>query len=72
MSGSVPATRGAATRRPLDILLWGVQAFLAFVFVGAAWAKLTGNPQMLALFSAVGFLILGFGSATYDKARITA
>ncbi|MDN3495498.1 DUF5684 domain-containing protein [Planococcus sp. APC 4015] len=26
---------------------------------------------LLWLFSAIGFLILGFGSATYDKARVT-
>jgi putative oxidoreductase len=37
------------------ILLWGVRALLALVFVGASWAKLTGNPEMVALFSAVGF-----------------
>lgn len=27
---------------------------------------------LLWLFSAIGFLILGFGSATYDKARVTS
>jgi hypothetical protein len=30
-----------ATGRPLGILLWCVQAFLALVFVSACWAKLT-------------------------------
>lgn len=54
MSGDIAAVRGAATGRPLDILLWCVQAALALVFVGAGWAKLKGNPEMLALFSAVG------------------
>ena len=51
----IAATHRAATGRPLDILLWCVQAVLALVFVGASWAKLTGNPEMVALFSAVGF-----------------
>jgi putative oxidoreductase len=54
MSGDVAAARGAVTRRPLDLLLWCVQAFLALVFVNASWAKLMGSPEMLALFSAVG------------------
>ena len=54
MAGSIAATRGAATGRPLGVLLWCVQALLALVFAGAAWAKLTGNPEMVALFSAVG------------------
>lgn len=54
MSGNIAATRGAATGRPLDIVLWCVQALLALVFVNASVAKLTGNPEMVALFSAVG------------------
>ena len=54
MSGDTAATRGAAIGRPLDILLWGVQTFLALVFVSASLAKLTGNPEMVALFTAVG------------------
>lgn len=55
MSDNIAATRGAATGRPLDILLWCVQAFLALVFVNASWAKLMGKPEMVALFTAVGF-----------------
>jgi putative oxidoreductase len=56
MSGNIAAaTRCAATGRPLDILLWCVQAFLALVFVSASWAKLMGKPEMVALFTAVGF-----------------
>jgi putative oxidoreductase len=54
MSGYMAATRGAATGRPLDILLWCVQAFLALVFVSASWAKLMGQPEMVALFTGVG------------------
>jgi putative oxidoreductase len=54
-SANVAAARGAAKGRPLNTLLWCVQAFLALVFVGAAWAKLTGTPEMVALFAAVGF-----------------
>jgi uncharacterized membrane protein YphA (DoxX/SURF4 family) len=52
--GNVAATRGAAIGRPLDILLWCVQASLALVFVGAGLAKLMGKPETVALFSAVG------------------
>src|SRR5919106_2889602 len=55
MSVNIAAIRHAATGRPLDILLWCVQALLALVFVSASWAKLMGNPEMVALFSAVGF-----------------
>lgn len=54
MSGDVAAARGAATRRARDILLWCVQAVLALLFVNASLAKLTGQPEMVALFSAVG------------------
>ena len=52
MSGNIAAARGAAAGRPLDILLWCVQALLALVFVSASWAKLTGKPEMVALFTA--------------------
>lgn len=48
------AIHRTATGRPLVILLWCVQALLALVFVNASWAKLTGNPEMVALFTAVG------------------
>jgi uncharacterized membrane protein YphA (DoxX/SURF4 family) len=41
-------------RAPLDVLLLCVQVILALVFVNASWAKLTGTPEMVALFSAVG------------------
>ena len=47
-------TRRVATGRPLNILLWCVQAFLALVFVNASWAKLVGKPEMVELFTAVG------------------
>lgn len=53
MSRNIAANR-AATGRPLNILLWCVQAFLALVFVNASWAKLTGMPEMLELFTAIG------------------
>ena len=54
MSDHVAGIRGAATGRTINVLLWCVQALLAFVFVNAAWAKLAGNPEMVALFTAVG------------------
>jgi putative oxidoreductase len=55
MPPNIAVARSAATGRPLDILLWCVQALLALVFVNASWAKLMGNPEMVALVSAVGF-----------------
>lgn len=48
------AARGAATGRRLDILLWCVQILLALVFLNTSVAKLTGSPEMVALFTAVG------------------
>ena len=55
MGGSVAAIRGAATGRAFNVLLWCVQALLALVFANAGWAKLVGRPEMVALFTAVGF-----------------
>jgi putative oxidoreductase len=55
MSDNITATRSAATGRPLNILLWWVQALLALEFVGVSSAKLMGMPEMVALFTAVGF-----------------
>jgi putative oxidoreductase len=55
MSDNITATRSAATGRPLNILLWCVQALLALEFVGVSSAKLMGMPEMVALFTAVGF-----------------
>jgi len=55
MSVDIAATRRARGVRPRDILLWPVQILLAFVFVDASSAKLMGNPEMVALFTAVGF-----------------
>ena len=54
MLGNVAAPRRVVVRRPLDILLWCVQVLLALVFVGSSWAKLTGKPEMVALFTAIG------------------
>src|SRR5262245_58164625 len=54
MSVNIAVARSVSTGRVRDILLWCVQALLAFVFVGASWAKLTGNAEMVELFTAVG------------------
>jgi putative oxidoreductase len=43
-----------STGRGLNVLLWCVQGALAFVFVSAGWAKLTGHPDTIVLFDAVG------------------
>jgi uncharacterized membrane protein YphA (DoxX/SURF4 family) len=37
-----------------NIALWVLQALLALAFVGAASGKLSGKPEMVALFDAVG------------------
>jgi putative oxidoreductase len=54
MPGNSAVIRAGTARRPLEILLWCVQALLALVFVSASLAKLTGDPQAVALFNAVG------------------
>jgi uncharacterized membrane protein YphA (DoxX/SURF4 family) len=42
-------------RRQLNLLLWCVQGLLALEFAGVAWAKLSGMPEMVALFTAIGW-----------------
>ena len=46
-----PATRGRAAL----ITLWVVQIALAAMFLMAGASKLTGAPNMVALFNAIGF-----------------
>jgi hypothetical protein len=36
------------------MLLWCVQGLLALEFAGVAWAKVSGMPEMVALFAAIG------------------
>jgi uncharacterized membrane protein YphA (DoxX/SURF4 family) len=54
MSDGIAASRSAATRRPLDVLLWCVQALLALEFAAVSLAKLAGMAEMVALFDAIG------------------
>jgi putative oxidoreductase len=54
MSGNMAAARSTAPGHPLNLGLWCVQVFLALVFLNASWLKLVGNPEMVALFTAVG------------------
>lgn len=54
MSDNVAQVRGATHVRWVNLPLWGVQVLLALVFISASWAKLTGTPESVALFSAVG------------------
>lgn len=55
MPATVAAARGSvAGRRALNVALWCVQAYLAFVYLNSGWLKLTGNADMVALFTAVG------------------
>ncbi len=55
VSDNITAARSAATGRPLNILLWCIQALLALEFVAVSSAKLTGMQEMVQLFTAVGF-----------------
>jgi putative oxidoreductase len=41
-------------RRSLDWLLWCVQGLLALEFAAVAWAKVSGMPEMVALFATIG------------------
>lgn len=52
-AASRPAALGAH-RRPGRIALWALQVALALAFVGAAFAKLTGDPAQVQVFEAVG------------------
>jgi putative oxidoreductase len=45
---------GTTPGKALNVTLWVVQALLALVFLGAGSGKLTGNPDMVALFTAIG------------------
>jgi uncharacterized protein YqgC (DUF456 family) len=56
MSDNITATRSAATGRPLNILLWCVQALLALEFVGVLHVPPTA-PVVLFLLS--GFVVWG-------------
>lgn len=40
--------------RAANVALWIVQAVLAFMFVGAGYAKLAGNPDMVAMYEVIG------------------
>ena len=43
-----------APRRTLNVALWALQVLVAVPFVAAGSGKLLGNPEMIALFDAVG------------------
>ena len=44
----------AAPRKTLNVALWMLQVLVAVAFVAAGSGKLLGNPEMIALFDAVG------------------
>jgi hypothetical protein len=44
----------AARGKGLNLTLWLVQLLLALAFLGAGLSKLTGRPEMVALFQAIG------------------
>ena len=53
MSDNITATRSTASGRPLNILLWCIQALLALEFVAVSSAKLMGMQEMVQLFTAL-------------------
>jgi uncharacterized membrane protein YphA (DoxX/SURF4 family) len=53
MSNIVAADEGQAARAT-NVALWILQAVLAFQFAGGGLLKLTGSPEMVELFAAVG------------------
>lgn len=44
----------SARRRTLLLALWAIQLLLAFQFAGAGVFKLSGAPEMVELFAAIG------------------
>ena len=53
MSNIVAADEAQAARAT-HVALWSLQAVLAFQFAGGGLLKLTGSPEMVELFAAVG------------------
>jgi uncharacterized membrane protein YphA (DoxX/SURF4 family) len=53
MSNIVAADEAQAARAT-NVALWMLQAVLAFQFAGGGLLKLTGSPEMVELFAAVG------------------
>jgi uncharacterized membrane protein YphA (DoxX/SURF4 family) len=53
MSNIVAADEAQAARAA-NVALWILQAVLAFQFAGGGLLKLTGSPEMVELFAAVG------------------
>jgi uncharacterized membrane protein YphA (DoxX/SURF4 family) len=51
---NVVTTNEAAAGRATNVALWVLQAVLAFQFAGGGLVKLTGSPEMVDLFAAVG------------------
>jgi hypothetical protein len=51
---NVVATNQAPTARATNVALWVLQAVLAFQFAGGGLLKLTGSPEMVDLFTAIG------------------
>ena len=50
-----PAAAAPGTGRAANIALWVLQVVVALVFLGAAAGKITGDPQVAALFDEIGW-----------------
>jgi putative oxidoreductase len=50
----MPAGPRATPRRALHVTLWAVQVGLALLFAMAGVLKLSGAPEMVAMFNAIG------------------
>jgi uncharacterized membrane protein YphA (DoxX/SURF4 family) len=51
---NIVAAEEAQAARATNVALWILQAVLAFQFAGGGLLKLTGSPEMVELFAAVG------------------
>lgn len=54
MTTQVIETQFVEETKAKNITLWGLQLLAAFMFVGAGYAKLSGAPEMVGLFNAIG------------------
>jgi uncharacterized membrane protein YphA (DoxX/SURF4 family) len=50
----IVAGRAAPAARAANVALWVLQAVLAFQFAGGGLLKLTGSPELVALFATIG------------------
>ena len=52
--GNSIGTRNGSTGKITNVILWVLQVALALMFLMAGFSKLSGNPQMVGMFEAIG------------------